>query len=69
MYRGRGLVEAASTISPPPVHPDWRELDDAVMANTVIVDSAEGALAESQDVILSGASIHAELEDLLAEAQ
>jgi thiomorpholine-carboxylate dehydrogenase len=46
--------------------PDWRELDDEVMANVVFVDSREGALKESGDVILSGAKIHAELGEALA---
>jgi ornithine cyclodeaminase/alanine dehydrogenase-like protein (mu-crystallin family) len=46
--------------------PDWRELDDAVMANVVFVDSREGALKESGDVILSGAKIYAELGEALA---
>lgn len=49
--------------------PDWRELDDAVMANTVIVDSRAGALAESGDVILSGATPYAELGEVLAAAK
>src|SRR5438309_8541524 len=34
--------------------PDWRELDDEAMSNVVFVDSREGALKESGDVILSG---------------
>jgi ornithine cyclodeaminase/alanine dehydrogenase-like protein (mu-crystallin family) len=46
--------------------PDWRELDDEVMRNVVFVDSREGALKESGDVILSGAKIYAELGDALA---
>jgi len=46
--------------------PDWRELDDDVMANVVFVDSREGALKESGDVILSGAKIYAELGEALA---
>lgn len=46
--------------------PDWRELDDAVMANVVIVDSRAGAMAESGDIRLSGARIHAELGEILA---
>ena len=34
--------------------PDWRELDDHVMQHSwVVVDSREGALKESGDVILS----------------
>jgi thiomorpholine-carboxylate dehydrogenase len=46
--------------------PDWRELDDKAMANVVFVDSREGALKESGDVILSGARIYAELGEALA---
>jgi thiomorpholine-carboxylate dehydrogenase len=45
--------------------PDWRELDDEAMANVVFVDSREGALKESGDVILSGAKIYAELGETL----
>jgi thiomorpholine-carboxylate dehydrogenase len=46
--------------------PDWRELDDAAMANVVFVDSREGAMKESGDVILSGTKIYAELGEALA---
>ena len=46
--------------------PDWRELDDEAMANVVFVDSREGAIKESGDVILSGAKIYAELGEALA---
>jgi thiomorpholine-carboxylate dehydrogenase len=45
---------------------DWRELDDEAMANVVFVDSREAALKESGDVILSGATIYAELGEALA---
>lgn len=35
--------------------PDWRELDDVLMRQAeVYVDSREGAVAESGDIILSG---------------
>jgi len=47
--------------------PDWRELDDDAMSNVVFVDSREGASKESGDVILSGARIHAEIGEVLAE--
>jgi len=47
--------------------PDWRELDDEAMANVVFVDSREGAMKESGDVILSRAKIYAELGEALAE--
>jgi thiomorpholine-carboxylate dehydrogenase len=46
--------------------PDWRELDDEAMGTIVFVDSREGALKESGDVILSGARIYAELGEALA---
>jgi len=47
--------------------PDWRELDDeAIKRSIVFVDSREGALKESGDVILSAAKIHAELGEALA---
>src|SRR6266550_419557 len=47
--------------------PDWRELDDeAMQKNVMFVDSREGAVRESGDVILSGAKIYAELGEALA---
>src|SRR5947199_9293882 len=46
--------------------PDWREMDDEAMANAVFVDSREGAMKESGDVLLSGAKIHAELREAFA---
>src|SRR5947208_85899 len=47
--------------------PDWRELDDEAMKkNVVFVDSREGAMRESGDVILSGAEIYSELGEALA---
>src|SRR5437763_11617592 len=46
--------------------PDWREMDDEAMSNAVFVDSREGALKESGDVILSGTKIYAELGEALA---
>jgi thiomorpholine-carboxylate dehydrogenase len=46
--------------------PDWREADDEAMANVLFVDSREGAMKESGDVVLSGAKIYAELGEALA---
>jgi thiomorpholine-carboxylate dehydrogenase len=46
--------------------PDWRELDDEAMSNVLFVDSREGALKESGDIILSGAKIYLELGEALA---
>src|SRR6266550_8082632 len=46
--------------------PNWRELDDAAMRNTLVVDSREAALQESGDVILSGAAVYAEIGEIFA---
>src|SRR5438128_1941159 len=46
--------------------PDWRELDDNAMANTLIVDSRDAVLRESGDVILSNAPIYAEIGEIFA---
>jgi len=46
--------------------PTWRELDDAAMANTLVVDSRDAVLAESGDVILSEAKIYAEIGEIFA---
>src|SRR6059058_3925353 len=45
--------------------PDWRELDDDAMSKVVFVDSREGALKESGDVILSGSKVYAEIGQAL----
>lgn len=42
-----------------------RELNDAAMANVVVVESREAAHDQCGDVILSGATIHAELGEIL----
>ena len=46
--------------------PTWRELDDAAMANVVVVESREAVLQESGDLIVSKARIHAEAGELFA---
>jgi thiomorpholine-carboxylate dehydrogenase len=43
-----------------------RELDDVAMQGAVVVDSREAAMVESGDVLLSGATIYAELGEILA---
>ncbi|MFQ5719623.1 MAG: hypothetical protein ACE5IK_08730 [Acidobacteriota bacterium] len=45
--------------------PDAGEVDAATMSNVVIVDSREGACAESGNIRRFGAEIHAELGELL----
>jgi ornithine cyclodeaminase/alanine dehydrogenase-like protein (mu-crystallin family) len=49
--------------------PNWRELDDAAMANVLVVDSREAVLKESGDVILSKAPIYAEAGELFVGAK
>jgi ornithine cyclodeaminase/alanine dehydrogenase-like protein (mu-crystallin family) len=49
--------------------PNWRELDDAAMANTLVVDSREAVLKESGDVILSKATIFAEAGEIFGGAK
>jgi len=46
--------------------PTWRELDDAAMASTLVVDSREAVRKESGDVILSHARIYAEAGEIFA---
>jgi thiomorpholine-carboxylate dehydrogenase len=58
--RGEWLKEGAHVNSVGSPRPTWRELDDAAMNNTLIVDSREAVLKESGDVILSKATIFAE---------
>ncbi|XP_070616335.1 ketimine reductase mu-crystallin [Erythrolamprus reginae] len=72
-----GVVQPLRTVLPIQKHggyvlaigasrPDWRELDDNIMSNSVLyVDSKEAALRESGDVILSGASVFAELGEVI----
>lgn len=46
--------------------PDWRELDDTLMKQAVVyVDSREGAMTESGDVILSGVEVFAEIGEVI----
>lgn len=46
--------------------PTWRELDDAAMRNLLVVDSLEAVLKESGDVILSNATVYAEVGEIFA---
>lgn len=78
--RGADVVVSATSTHQPLVRGEWlgkgalvgavgpekRELDDAAMQGTVVVESREAALKESGDLIGSGAPIAAELGELLA---
>ena len=66
MLKGSWLKPGCHVNAVGACRPDWRELDDAAMANVVFVDSREGATKESGDIILSHAKIYAELGEALA---
>jgi hypothetical protein len=53
ILRGSWLKRGCHVNSIGAPRPQWRELDDAAMANVLYVDSRAGALKESGDVILS----------------
>lgn len=66
VLKGAWLKDGAHVNAVGACLPDWRELDDAVMSNVIVADSREAALRESGDVILSGATIHGELGEVLS---
>jgi ornithine cyclodeaminase/alanine dehydrogenase-like protein (mu-crystallin family) len=67
VLRGEWLKPGSHVNAVGACRPDWRELDDTAMQTGIIfVDSREGAIKESGDVILSGAKIYAELGEALA---
>lgn len=66
VLKGAWLKLAAHVNAVGAPRPTWRELDDDVMAHTLIVDSREAVLKESGDVILSKAAIFAEAGEIFA---
>lgn len=66
VLKGEWLKAGAHVNAVGAVGPGVRELDDAAMAHAVVVESREAALRESGDILLSHASIDAELGELLA---
>lgn len=66
ILKGAWLKHGAHVNAVGSPRPTWRELDDAVMANVLVVDSREAVLKESGDVILSEAPIHAEIGEIFA---
>ncbi|MBV9737619.1 MAG: ornithine cyclodeaminase family protein [Candidatus Eremiobacteraeota bacterium] len=66
VLKGAWLKRGAHVNSVGANRPTWRELDDEVMRNTVVVDSREATLQESGDVINSKATIAAEIGELFA---
>jgi thiomorpholine-carboxylate dehydrogenase len=69
LVRGEWLATSALVCAVGAVGPDKRELDDAAMTGQVVVESREAAARESADVIGSGATVSAELGELLAGAK
>lgn len=67
ILKGEWLKQGAHVNAVGATRPTWRELDDGVMAQQIYVDSYDGALKESGDIILSGAKPHAELGEALAD--
>lgn len=66
VLRGEWLMAGAHVNSVGSPRLNWRELDDAVMRNLLVVDSRAAAGKEAGDIILSGASIYAEPGEILA---
>lgn len=66
ILRGAWLKPGAHVNAVGSSRPTWRELDDAAMAHTLVVDSRDAVLHESGDVILSNATIYAEIGEIFA---
>lgn len=69
LVRGEWLAKGTLVCAVGAVGPDKRELDDAAMRGQIVVESREAAARESADVIGSGATVSAELGELLAGAR
>jgi thiomorpholine-carboxylate dehydrogenase len=68
ILRGEWLAPGAYVNAVGAVGPDRRELDDCAMQARVVVESREAAMTESGDIILSGASVYAEIGELLGRS-
>jgi len=66
VLRGSWLKKGAHVNSVGSPRPNWRELDDDVMRNELVVDSRSAVLLEAGDVILSNARISAEAGELFS---
>ncbi len=65
ILRGKWLKPGVLINAVGAVGPKRRELDDDAMRGAVIVDSREAAMKESGDILLAGATVYAELGELL----
>jgi ornithine cyclodeaminase/alanine dehydrogenase-like protein (mu-crystallin family) len=66
VLRGAWLSDGAHVNAVGAVGPKRRELDDDAMRGAIIVDSRAAALEESGDILQAGASVYAELGEILA---
>jgi ornithine cyclodeaminase len=66
VLKGEWLRPGAFVAAVGAPRPGWRELDDAAMRNVVVADSRHSAEHEAGDVILSGATVYAEIGEILA---
>ena len=66
VLRGAWLSDGTHVNAVGAVGPKRRELDDNAMRGAIIVDSRAAALEESGDILLAGASVYAELGEILA---
>jgi ornithine cyclodeaminase/alanine dehydrogenase-like protein (mu-crystallin family) len=66
VLRGAWLSDGTHVNAVGAVGPKRRELDDDAMRGANIVDSRAAAMQESGDILLAGASIYAELGEILA---
>ena len=66
ILKGAWLKPGALVTAVGSPRPTWRELDDEAMAHALVVDSHEAVLKESGDVILSKATVYAEVGEIFA---
>ncbi len=66
VLRGAWLPDRGLVIAVGAVGPTTRELDDDAMVGAVVVDSRAAAAVEAGDILLSGATIGAELGEVVA---
>jgi thiomorpholine-carboxylate dehydrogenase len=69
VLHGKWLKPDSLVVAVGAVGPQLRELDDEVMQGTLIAESRQGSENESGDVIRSGAKVHAEIGEVLAQIQ
>lgn len=69
ILKGAWLKPGAHVNAVGSARPDWRELDEEAMANTVVVDSREAATKEAGDIVMANAPIYAEIGEIFDGAK